>query len=150
MKDTSLRQWQEMYGNGEFSSPDTETQIKAGWYDWFCSSKQLGKKTIALAKPVMKLIESKRINLDTMYVWFKNNCPFDYPLYDDFRIADIETGKVLYTVAHHEPYDKEKHLWNVYAVCEDLVIGKEGYPTIKCYPFKTTKELVAWFNEQKD
>jgi hypothetical protein len=33
-----------------------------------------------------------------VYVFFKNNCPMNGPLYDDFRICDIETGDVIWTV----------------------------------------------------
>ena len=30
--------------------------------------------------------------------FFKNNCPCNGSLYDDFRICDIDTGDVIYTI----------------------------------------------------
>jgi len=39
-----------------------------------------------------------KVDLETSYVWFKNNCPLSGPLYDDFRIADIETNNNLIVV----------------------------------------------------
>jgi hypothetical protein len=47
---------------------------------------------------VKQLKDGGKVNLETMYVWFKNNCPLAGSLYDDFRIADIETGETLFTI----------------------------------------------------
>lgn len=142
----NIREWQEKYAKGEFSSPDFDTQVYAGWYDWFCNTNSLEKKTHRFAKVIMKLQNSKRIDLENSYIWFKNNCPFDFPLYDDLRIADKNNGGNIYVISYKEPYDKEKHLWNVYALREPLVIGEEG-PTTKCYSFRKTKDLIEWLNE---
>jgi len=140
----SIRDWQKKYNEGAFAKGDFDTQCNAGWYDWFCKDDSLVRYTEILAKPIVKLENSKRVNLDTMYVFFKNNCPMCGPLYNDFRICDLKEGNVLYCVTHKNPHDREKKLWNVYAVCEGMN-DKEDY---NLYKFATTKELVAWLNEK--
>lgn len=146
-KEMSLRRWQEEYAKGTFDAPDVSTQCKAGWYDWFCRDSSLANKTKKLAKPIMKLKDSAKINLDKMYVWFKNNCAS--AMYDDFRIADIETGDVLYTVTHKDPNVEGNPLWTVYAIVEGMVEEDNGNWAWKSYQFKTTKALVEWFNERR-
>lgn len=103
----SLRTWLEKYEQGEFNAPDFETQCNAGWYDWFCKTESLAGKTKKLAPKVKRLAKSSKINLDTMYVWFKNNCPCVGKLYDDFRFADRETGDVIYTVVPASGFRKD-------------------------------------------
>lgn len=96
------------FDRGEYNSPDVHTQIKAGWYDWFCSDETLVKKTKLLYGKVKQLIKTRRIrqlDLTKVYVWFKNNCPVYGNLYDDIRIADIETGEVLFTIVPRSGYD---------------------------------------------
>lgn len=96
----TLIEWIGRYHMGEFDDPAVETQIYAGWYDWFCSDTSLARKTKALAPKVMKVAKSPKLagKGDKVYVFFKNNCPVYGSLYDDFRICDIETGDVIWTV----------------------------------------------------
>lgn len=98
MTNMTIRTFINRFAAGDFESKDVETQCEAGWYDWFCRDTSLARKTEALGKKVAQLADSPKINLDTMYVFFKNNCPTWAPLYDDFRICDMETGDVIYTV----------------------------------------------------
>ena len=89
MKDNSnipLRNWIENFDNGVYASPDTDTQCEAGWHDWFCKASALRNKTYSLAPKVKRIANSAKINQNTMYVFFKNNCPLHGSLYDDFRI----------------------------------------------------------------
>jgi hypothetical protein len=99
---------------GEFLGTDVKTQIEAGWYDWFCRDTSLKSKTQTLGKKMLQLMKSDKIDTDKQYVWFKNNCPMYGRLYDDFRIADMETGDVIYTIipsCGHEHEKGQAQIW---------------------------------------
>jgi len=94
----TLTQQLENFENGLYDNTDRDTQIDAGWYDWFCKDSSLPAKTQRLYKRVKAIKDSEKFNNDATYVFFKNNSPAFGTLYDDFRICDIETGNVIYTV----------------------------------------------------
>jgi len=84
------------------------------FYDWFCKDSSLANKRIALDKKVRRLVGSTKLNMDTMYVWFKNNCPMNGSLYDDIRFSDLATGTVIYTVvprSGHKVNDGRAEVW---------------------------------------
>jgi hypothetical protein len=69
------------------------------FYDWFCKDSSLCNKSWKLMKQVKTFLKhNPQIDLLEHYVFFKNNCPMNGPLYDDFRICNIETGNVVFTV----------------------------------------------------
>ena len=69
------------------------------FYDWFCKDSSLCNKSWKLMKQVKTFLKhNPQIDLLEHYVFFKNNCPMYGPLYDDFRICNIETGNVVFTV----------------------------------------------------
>lgn len=98
MSNISLSKWIQKFDNGDFSYRSTAVQCDAGWYDWFCRETSLMNKTLSLGKKVKSIAKSPKVNVDTMYVFFKNNCPMVGTLYDDFRICDLETGDVIFTI----------------------------------------------------
>jgi len=108
MSSIPLNEWIENYKQGEYNAPDFSTQCEAGWYDWFCSEHSLAGKTKKLAPKVLRIAKSSKINLATMYVWFKNNCPLQGKLYDDFRFADLKTGDTQYTIVPSSGFDAHK------------------------------------------
>ena len=104
----SIREWIKNYNAGMYKAKDVHTQIKAGWYDWFCKDSALCNKTKRLAGKLKKLIGSPKFNVDKTYVFFKNNCPMMGKLYDDFRICEIDgEGTPLYTITPALGYDKD-------------------------------------------
>lgn len=97
----------------------------AGWYDWFCKDSALAKKTAKLMPKVRILAKSPKVNPDTMYVFLKNNYPLygDHKLYDNIRIADRETGDVVYNVCPKDPFGKASVYGKTNDFKEPLVSG---------------------------
>lgn len=78
----------------------TDEDIKDLWYDWFCKDKAIlnrGKTLLCRLSSINRANHGK-FDPEKTYVFFKNNCPVNGCLYDDFRICDIETGDVIWTV----------------------------------------------------
>lgn len=98
----------------------TDKEILNLWYDYFCKASSLvnkGRALIRKLKKIYKLNElsgRKYFDPNKTYVFFKNNCPFCGSLYDDFRICDLETREVIFTIQVNR-YD-QKHsaeLWGL-------------------------------------
>ena len=65
------------------------------FYDWFCKDEALPAKSRKLLGKLQAISPSARFNPETTYTFFKNNCPGNGSLYDDFRVCDIKTGDVI-------------------------------------------------------
>ena len=102
----TLRETVTAFRNGEFdkSKVNNIQKIHNFWYDWFCKDSSLANKGYTLLQKLNQIADSKKIDADKTYVWFKNNCPCDGSLYDDFRISDIESGDVIYCVIPKSGY----------------------------------------------
>lgn len=123
----TLETWVENFDKGMYSAKDVNTQCDAGWYDWFCRETSLANKTKELAPKVKMVAKSSKINVKTSYVFFKNNCPCEGSLYDDFRICDMESGDVIYTIVPASGYKSDKGISQVWGreneFAEPLVEG---------------------------
>ena len=109
-----LLRWIDEFMEGNFDSDDVKTQIKAGWFDWFCKDSSLANKTKKMGNIIKQVKRGGKVDVENWYVWFKNNCPCCGNLYDDFRIADCETGDVIYTIVPASGFDNnfgEAELW---------------------------------------
>lgn len=109
--DISLRTWITLFDSDNFESDSVNTQIKAGWYDWFCQSSRLKAKTYKMAPMIIRVSKSRLINIDTMYVFFKNCCPLNGPLYDTFVICDMVTGSVIYNISPKSGHTGLAEVW---------------------------------------
>jgi len=146
-KQTNVKQWIEAFLNGDFQSNDFQTQVKAGWYDWFCKTESLRNKTYKMGKIIVQLKPGGKIDFNNWYVWFKNNCPFG-PLYDDFRFARLETGDVMFTIQIDCCYNKHKYtVWGRKILpngeYEDH-FGRDNQPPM--FECDNSRELVKWLN----
>lgn len=85
-----------------------------GFFDWFCKDSYLptkAKNLVAKLKTILKC--TTKFDKNKTYVFFKNNCPCCGPLYDDFRICDIEDGSVLYTVVPKSGHSGKAEVWGI-------------------------------------
>lgn len=136
MERISLKEWIKKFVDEEFDYPSRENQIRAGWYDWFCRDTSLRNKTYKMGNIIQKITNENLLN--NCYIFFKNNCPMVGPLYDDFRICDLKTGDVIYTVVIDDKRNNFKYI--VYGIENDF--KKPLFETNK------SKELVNWLNNK--
>ena len=140
----TLRNWIQNFNQGMYASKDRDVQIRAGWYDWFCKDTSLANKTKRMGSIVKQVKDGGKVNLDTMYVWFKNNCPLFGSLYDDFRFADIKTGDVQFTIQIDSEWN-ERHYNGKYVVFGIKPDGSKHFDT-PLFATNTSRELVRWLN----
>jgi len=108
---TTLKQQLESFENGVILGSDGKVNICQNFYDWFCSDKALKAKSEKLFKMVKRWVKYRNTDTEKVYVFFKNNCPMSGPLYDDFRICDVETGDVIWTVTPKCGHSGKAEVW---------------------------------------
>jgi len=97
------------------------------FYDWFCKDSSLKAKAKALFPKVKKFVAAHpEIDVLSTYVFFKNNCPVFGSLYDDFRIVDIESGKVLFTVTPFRVINPGKRYGHSYRETRSEIWGRSN------------------------
>ena len=136
-----LFRWIDEFMEGNFDADDVKTQIKAGWYDWFCKDSSLANKTKKMGNIIKQVKRGGKVDLENWYVWFKNNCPLNGPLYDDFRFADLETGEVQFTIQLDCCWNKKKYV--VYGRTPD----GEFHSDEPLFETDSVRELINWFNK---
>lgn len=98
LKRVSIRTFLKNFEKGRYDVSDRKTQIAAGWYDCFCDESELRERLGELVRYLKQIVNSPRINLDTMYVSFQNKLPMVGDLYDEFHIGDLKSGVVCLSV----------------------------------------------------
>ena len=112
----SVREFIQNYESGKYDSPDTDTMIDAGWYDWLCEDEELKPRLDAMFPKAKQIAASSKIDIDAMYVCFKNDRPGKGDLYDIFRFCDMETGDVVFSVTPSSGHKKDKGQAEVWGV----------------------------------
>ncbi len=73
--------------NDFLKDPETNHDRCYNFFDWFCSDKSLKGRMMKMVPKLRWLVKEGIIDGDTIYVWFKNNCPMNGSLYDDMRFS---------------------------------------------------------------
>lgn len=98
MAKANLKKQLEAFQQGRYLDSEGEESWCYNFYDWFCNLSSLKAKSNKLFRQTQKFVDLMGIDQEKHYVFFKNNCPMCGPLYDDFRICDIESGQVIWNV----------------------------------------------------
>ena len=132
----SVRQWQEQFRAGAFNLQDRYTQCRAGWCNWFCQDHALAGRLKKIGRGVMGITDP--FILDNYYVWFKNNCPLNGPLYDDVRFEPLsgERGGKYFVISLDSPHERFK--WS-------LVTERYGFdaPEFDC---RNIRDMIRYVN----
>ena len=108
----TLRQQLDAVEKGLILDSDGSQTSCYNFYDWFCKDSSLLGKSWTLFKKVKTFLKhNPDIDLDSHYVFFKNNCPMNGPLYDDFRICDRRSRDVVYTVIPKCGHSGKAEIW---------------------------------------
>ena len=108
---TTLKQQLEAFEKGKFIDGEGEESWCYNFYDWFCKDKALKAKSERLFKMTKRWVKNRNTDTEKVYVFFKNNCPMNGPLYDDFRICDVETGDVIWTIIPKCGHSGKAEVW---------------------------------------
>ena len=152
-KKMTLREFCERYRRGEFLSNDFETQVTAGWYDWFCEDAELVER-LANMWPILDGITSNFV-LDNFRVWFKN-C--DEGRSDDIRFELIDathwkklrfnvsifegkTGQRFYIRTARNDFEIEADLNDVQSVVTFINRWEEALKDLSFYEEKERRDL---------
>jgi hypothetical protein len=108
------------FASGQIMDSDGTIGNCYNFYDWFCKDSSLKAKANALFPRVKRFLAAHpEIDILSTYVFFKNNCPINGPLYDDFRICNEK--EVIYTVIPKSGHSGKAEIW-----------GKDDSGQFKC------------------
>lgn len=102
--------------------PTVEEYGAGLFFDWFCRDRSLKNKALNFIPMLKLLVNNNVIDGDKTRVIFKNNCPAMGDLYDDLRVIDIESDKMIMGVAPKLGYDAP----DLRGKCEFWNFNEEG------------------------
>jgi hypothetical protein len=112
MTTVNLKQQFEAFKAGRIIDTHGNENDCFNFYDWFCKSSSLERKSKKLYRAAIRFCKEMNIDLESHNVFFKNNCPMFGPLYDDFRICDLEEGNVVYNVTLKSGHSGEAEVYS--------------------------------------
>ncbi|NBU48325.1 MAG: hypothetical protein EBS34_12990 [Flavobacteriales bacterium] len=125
MTKINLKQQLEAFDQGIILDSEGNENDCYNFYDWFCKDEALKGRATKLFKQVKRWAKFRNTDTEKVYVFFKNNCPVFGSLYDDFRICDLESGDVIWTVTAKSGHTGQAEVWGrLNNFQEAIAVGK--------------------------
>lgn len=116
-----------------------------GFFDWFCIDKGLPGRSARLVGKLKSILKDQnRFDPTRVHVCFKNNCPLYGKLYDDFRICELVSGNVLYTVSPSLGYTSDHGRSSIWARVD---INNPVSEMVEIENIKTWEDVLVWFGK---
>lgn len=138
MAQKTLREWQAAYKAGEFSFPDKDTQIAAGWVDWFCDDSALLSKTKSFAGVITRMKSGGKVDLDAAHAVFKNCQRVGQQGTYDLMIVYNDASEALYSCTSGENIG-DGLKWHLYDHTSGAKVLVSGYGSVI--------QMVKWLND---
>ena len=133
----TVKDWIRRYNNQEFNDNSFETQVEAGWYEWFCEQEELLPKLNKMAE-IITGIKNEYI-LNHYEVKFYNRYPINYPLYDEILLKHLDAKEEYFlSIKIDSPYSKNKY------ILEYWIIENK-----KIWSFDNKETLLEFINDLK-
>ena len=128
----NLREFCQKYRNGDYLKKDTQTQIKAGWYDFVCRNEELAGR-LEKIWDILGGITNPYV-LDNYRVWFKNGFPYA-PYHDVIRFDPLDEKHWM--AFNVETNDLAGYKYKIFTARNDYKM-EAGYDDIR--------EVIAFIN----
>jgi len=138
MSKANLKQQLEAFKQGRYLDSDGNESRCYTFYDWFCKETSLKAKSDKLFRQTQKFVDLMGIDQEKHYVFFKNNCPVNGPLYDSFSICSTDSREVIWWITpksghtgEAEVYWREKGFNTPYATGKNFMDLLENLQAMK-------------------
>ena len=123
-EEVSVRQWQNNYRAGAYSSKDIDVQRSAGWWNWHCRDDVLAGRLKRIAPLVLGI--KVPFVLDHFTVWFTNERGDRRTVYDSVRFEMLAgpRSKNFFMVDLNNP--REPSRWTLYTQRFGLYTAEYG------------------------
>ena len=133
----TVKDWIRRYNNQEFNDNSFETQVEAGWYEWFCEQEELLSKLNKMAE-IITGIKNEYI-LNHYEVKFYNRYPINYRLYDEILLKHLDAKEEYFlSIKIDSPYSKNKYLLEYWSI-----------ENKKIWSFDNKETLLEFINDLK-
>ncbi len=139
MKELNIKEWKNEFNWEQTENKEVHKEFFGSWESVFRDYQKFITQAQSIVAIINQIKEEGKVDLEKNYIFFGNSSSIGRPYYEDFRICDIETHKVLLTIkCNCETGAKFKVLGRL-----NLEVEFSNESLFEC---ETPEELNKWLN----